>query len=129
MDLESSIARRMATIVLSNTFQLLDFVEITAELDWFVIFATENIQSFLFFVAKKTTINGFSRSSLISFAEATKQYNYTRPTLTLENVIYIENGRHPLQELCVQQPFIPNSTAISYGSFCLFDGSRIFFLF
>jgi hypothetical protein len=67
-------------------------------------------------------------SSLISFAEVAKDYNYVRPVLTTENVIYIENGRHPLQELCVRGPFIPNNTAIAYGiAFCCEDFKEVVF--
>jgi len=43
-----------------------------------------------------------------------KRYGYTRPTLTQENVLYVVNGRHPLQELCVEQ-FIPNSISLAAG--------------
>lgn len=86
VDLEDSIVRRITSSLLSNTSQLLELVDIIAELD-----------------------------CLISFAEVAKEYNYTRPIVTTENVIYIENGRHPLQELCVRGPFIPNNTAIAYG--------------
>ncbi|XP_077981938.1 mutS protein homolog 5-like [Glandiceps talaboti] len=46
---------------------------------------------------------------LISLAICAKEYNYNQPTLTTENVIDIEGGRHPLQELCVT-PFVPNTT-------------------
>jgi len=48
---------------------------------------------------------------------ASIEYNYCRPTITSDhNVLYIQNGRHPIQELCVpgDTPFVPNDTAIAY---------------
>ncbi|KAL7410447.1 DNA mismatch repair protein MutS, partial [Mrakia frigida] len=50
---------------------------------------------------------------LISFANAAKSFEYTRPLMTEENSIIIKNGRHPLQELTVES-FVPNSTKL-YG--------------
>lgn len=45
---------------------------------------------------------------LLALASAAKDLNYTCPNLTLDNVIEIEGGRHPLQEICVT-PFVPNN--------------------
>jgi hypothetical protein len=50
-----------------------------------------------------------SHFSLISLALLAKENNYTRPVLTQERVLEIEGGRHPLQELCVDD-FVPNDT-------------------
>jgi dsDNA-specific endonuclease/ATPase MutS2 len=47
--------------------------------------------------------------SLIALALVAKENNYTRPVLTEERVLEIEGGRHPLQELCVDD-FVPNDT-------------------
>ncbi|EMD39519.1 hypothetical protein CERSUDRAFT_111843 [Gelatoporia subvermispora B] len=44
---------------------------------------------------------------LLSFAEASRAYNYRRPEMTNENVLDIKQGRHPLQELVVDT-FVPN---------------------
>ncbi|XP_021941355.1 mutS protein homolog 5-like, partial [Zootermopsis nevadensis] len=46
---------------------------------------------------------------LIALALVAKENNYTRPVLTQERVLEIEGGRHPLQELCVDD-FVPNDT-------------------
>lgn len=40
-----------------------------------------------------------------------RERGYVRPRLTVEDVIDIRGGRHPLGELCVQT-FVPNDTAI-----------------
>jgi DNA mismatch repair protein MSH5 len=45
--------------------------------------------------------------SLIALALVAKENNYVRPVLTEERVLEIEKGRHPLQELCVDD-FVPN---------------------
>jgi DNA mismatch repair protein MSH5 len=47
------------------------------------------------------------------------EFNYSCPSITEENVLYISNGRHPLQELCVESSFIPNDTAMAYGKYFL----------
>ena len=49
---------------------------------------------------------------LLSFAAAAHDYGFNRPQLLEENLLVIEDGRHPLQEMCVSQ-FIPNDTLIS----------------
>jgi DNA mismatch repair protein MSH5 len=46
---------------------------------------------------------------LIALALVAKENNYVRPVLTKERVLEIEGGRHPLQELCVDD-FVPNDT-------------------
>ena len=47
----------------------------------------------------------------ISLATVATQYDLVRPTMTHERVVYISNGRHPLQELTVDS-FVPNDTCI-----------------
>ncbi|KAJ9533811.1 hypothetical protein QJQ45_026904, partial [Haematococcus lacustris] len=50
---------------------------------------------------------------LASFAQAASQLSYCRPELTLDSVLAIEGGRHPLTELVVERgPFIPNTTTM-----------------
>ncbi|KAI0643124.1 DNA mismatch repair protein MutS [Trametes meyenii] len=51
---------------------------------------------------------------LLSFAEASRSYDYRRPYMTEDNVIDIKQGRHPLQEL-VADTFVPNDTFIVGG--------------
>ncbi|KAK3927533.1 MutS protein-like protein 5 [Frankliniella fusca] len=46
---------------------------------------------------------------LISFAEVAKEFGYVKPTMTSEQEILIEKGRHPLQECCVSS-YVPNDT-------------------
>ncbi|PVF94626.1 hypothetical protein CPB86DRAFT_808461 [Serendipita vermifera] len=46
---------------------------------------------------------------LLSYAAASRQYQWTRPTMTDEVVIDIGGGRHPLQEL-VDDHFVQNDT-------------------
>lgn len=46
---------------------------------------------------------------IISFATCAADLNFTRPELCANgNFIQIENGRHPLQELILDDEFIPN---------------------
>ncbi len=47
--------------------------------------------------------------SLISLGTVARENNYVRPVLTDTRIINIQNGRHPLQELCVND-FVPNDT-------------------
>ncbi|GLG95196.1 DNA mismatch repair protein spellchecker 1 [Gryllus bimaculatus] len=46
---------------------------------------------------------------LISLGTVARENNYVRPVLTDTRIINIQNGRHPLQELCVND-FVPNDT-------------------
>ncbi|KAA1469886.1 hypothetical protein DENSPDRAFT_649174 [Dentipellis sp. KUC8613] len=52
---------------------------------------------------------------LLSFAEATNAYGYTRPEMSEENIINIKAGRHPLQEQVVDT-FVPNDTFLVGGA-------------
>jgi DNA mismatch repair protein MSH5 len=52
---------------------------------------------------------------LLSFTICAKEYNYTRPTMTKQNILNIVNGRNPLQEICVNT-FIPNDTNVDSDS-------------
>eukprot|EP01125_Pyxidicula_operculata_P013249 TRINITY_DN4382_c0_g2_i1.p1 TRINITY_DN4382_c0_g2~~TRINITY_DN4382_c0_g2_i1.p1 ORF type:complete len:458 (-),score=74.65 TRINITY_DN4382_c0_g2_i1:117-1490(-) len=52
---------------------------------------------------------------LVSFAKSALEYSMVRPKMTNQNVIYIKNGRHLLQEICVSDVFIPNDTSIANG--------------
>ncbi|KAG0326787.1 MutS protein msh5 [Dissophora globulifera] len=48
---------------------------------------------------------------LISFSQVARVRNYRRPQMTERNVLWIANGRHPLQELVVDS-FVANSTQL-----------------
>ncbi|KAH9002749.1 DNA mismatch repair protein MutS [Lactarius hatsudake] len=52
---------------------------------------------------------------LLCFAEATNLYNYRRPRMSNENVIKIQQGRHPLQEQTVDT-FVPNDVFLVGGA-------------
>ncbi|CAL2254708.1 unnamed protein product [Prunus armeniaca] len=47
----------------------------------------------------------------LSLALVSRQNNYVRPTLTMDCLIDIQNGRHVLQEMTVDT-FVPNDTMI-----------------
>ncbi|XP_070564390.1 mutS protein homolog 5-like isoform X2 [Ptychodera flava] len=79
-DHETTIMHRLQNIILEHSKVLNAVLEYAAELD-----------------------------CLISLAMSAQANNYTQPILTTDNVIQIEGGRHPLQELCVN-PFVPNNT-------------------
>ncbi|KDQ62441.1 hypothetical protein JAAARDRAFT_189767 [Jaapia argillacea MUCL 33604] len=51
---------------------------------------------------------------LLSFAEASRAYDYVRPEMVKENIINIKQGRHPLQEQVVAT-FVPNDAILAGG--------------
>lgn len=51
---------------------------------------------------------------LLSFAQAANMYSWNRPTMTDSGVLDIRGGRHPLQELSVEN-FQPNDTLLHGG--------------
>ncbi len=53
---------------------------------------------------------------LTSFAELARDRNYVRPEVDEDDVIRIENGRHPVVELVLKdQLFVPNDTLLDNG--------------
>ncbi|KAL6718082.1 chaperone ATPase hsp78 [Lecanora helva] len=52
--------------------------------------------------------------SLLALAQGAKIYKFSRPHITMENVIDIKAGRHPLQELTVSS-YVPNATLLVGG--------------
>jgi DNA mismatch repair protein MutS len=50
--------------------------------------------------------------ALISFAAAACENDYVKPVITLEDVIDIRDGRHPVVEKMLDLPFTPNDTYI-----------------
>lgn len=97
--MEIAIIRDLEEKVLEYSQQFIVITHVCAELDWYIFFFVFCVYLFAF--------------SLISLAITAKEHNFTRPTITLENVIHISNGRHPLQEICVDNKFIPNDTSIA----------------
>jgi len=85
-DHETAIMHRLQTVVLEHTKVLMDVMDCCAELD-----------------------------CLISLALCARENNYVCPQLTTSSVLSIEQGRHPLQELCVNQ-FVPNDTVFHKDS-------------
>ncbi|GAA5820731.1 hypothetical protein JCM3770_005267 [Rhodotorula araucariae] len=51
---------------------------------------------------------------LVAFADASRLYDWRRPTMAEEPVCKILKGRHPLAELCVAT-FVPNNTSLVGG--------------
>ncbi|XP_062077682.1 DNA mismatch repair protein MSH5 isoform X3 [Humulus lupulus] len=82
LDMERAIIRDLVSHILLFSRHLHEAVNFTAELD-----------------------------CLLSLALVARQNNYVRPTLTEENLLDIQNGRHVLQEMTVDT-FIPNDTKI-----------------
>ncbi|XP_048235467.1 DNA mismatch repair protein MSH5 isoform X5 [Ricinus communis] len=92
IDMERAITRDLVShILLFSTF-LLKAVNFVAELD-----------------------------CLLSLALVARQNNYSRPILTEETLLDIQNGRHVLQELTVDT-FIPNDTKIHDGRVNIITG-------
>lgn len=52
---------------------------------------------------------------LISLARVAKQQNYTRPVFTDDDVLFIEDGRHPIIENIWDTPFVKNSIRMGGG--------------
>lgn len=52
---------------------------------------------------------------LLSYAEASRAFDYRRPHMVDDNVIDIKQGRHPLQEQVVDT-FVPNDAHLAGGS-------------
>lgn len=51
---------------------------------------------------------------LLSFAQASRAFDYRRPRMTDKNIVDIKMGRHPLQEQVVDT-FVPNDTLLVGG--------------
>ncbi|OBR05161.1 MutS domain V [Colletotrichum higginsianum IMI 349063] len=52
---------------------------------------------------------------LVALAKGALNYGWTNPTMTTDNVVSVQGGRHPLQELTVPK-FIPNDCQLAGGS-------------
>ncbi|KIJ54568.1 hypothetical protein M422DRAFT_73531 [Sphaerobolus stellatus SS14] len=61
---------------------------------------------------------------LLSLSEASREYEYTRPKMTEENIIDIQGGRHPLQERVVDT-FVPNDVFLVGGMGSIDEDSEI----
>ena len=77
--------------------------------------------SLLIWIGETKTLRQFlTANSLLSFAESAVEYKWVKPQLNEQNHIVIKEGRHPLQELCVDQ-FVPNDTQINIGGLELIE--------
>lgn len=51
--------------------------------------------------------------ALLSLAQAAIKYRYNKPTLTTDNRIAIQDGRHPVvEQMLTDTPFVPNDTLL-----------------
>ncbi|XP_065657265.1 mutS protein homolog 5 isoform X6 [Hydra vulgaris] len=84
-DHETTIMHRLQDVILEHTGTLINVVEVSAELD-----------------------------CILALTSAAKEFNFVCPEIVndVENVTDIKGGRHPLQEMCVNQ-FVVNDTKIS----------------
>ena len=48
--------------------------------------------------------------TLKSLAETAENMNYVKPVVNTDGIIDIQNGRHPVVEKMIKEPFIPNNT-------------------
>ncbi len=62
---------------------------------------------------------------LKSFAKASSEHDYVRPQLVSENIIDIENGRHPVIETLSDKPFIPNSINLNKTTMMIITGPNM----
>lgn len=62
---------------------------------------------------------------LSGFAKCAILHDYVRPQISSENIIKIENGRHPVIETISNNPFIPNSTDLSSDKMLIITGPNM----
>ena len=54
-----------------------------------------------------------SLDALLSFAECSYRYGYTKPKISNKEIIQIKNGRHPvIERIFNETPFVPNDTLL-----------------
>lgn len=99
---EIEIIHELQVRVLEYEKTLTECIRVSAELDWYVLL--------LLLLQYNLTVR-----SLMALAEAASKYKYTRPTMTTQNILEIEKGRHPLQELCVPS-YVENPTFLVGGA-------------
>lgn len=82
--------------------------EIFGEVRKFISAKLEEIQNTAMAVAKIDV--------LCSFASVSIDNNYNKPEITLENVIDIKDGRHPvIEKMLTEKPFTPNDAYLDKG--------------
>lgn len=50
---------------------------------------------------------------LVNLTHCADHFNWTKPTLSQDNVLSIDAGRHPVVEALTDVPFVPNSTTLN----------------
>ncbi|XP_060592976.1 mutS protein homolog 5-like [Ruditapes philippinarum] len=93
-DIETAIMHKLQNNILKHSKVLLTVLDICAELD-----------------------------CLLSLAACAREYGYSRPCITDDNVIEVTNGRHPIQEVCCST-FVPNDVQSNaeYGKIKILTG-------
>ncbi|GAA6016452.1 hypothetical protein JCM11491_002419 [Sporobolomyces phaffii] len=81
-------------------------VHVLAEFDWGV--SSDGT------LAERFLITSSWHGSLLSFAEAARDNDWTRPRMTEEPILNVQGGRHPLAELCTSE-FIKNDISLVGG--------------
>jgi DNA mismatch repair protein MutS len=64
-------------------------------------------------VLQKVAGDVASLDCLMSFAQTADHERYTKPTITTNNVLSIEDGRHPVVEKLHDVPFVPNNAKLN----------------
>lgn len=65
---------------------------------------------------QRTALHISTIDSLLSFARVSFENNYTRPEITQDGSIIIEDGRHPVVEKVIEGIFVPNDTNLNIDS-------------
>lgn len=65
---------------------------------------------------QKTALYVSTIDSLLSFAKVSFENNYSKPDITNDGCIKIEDGRHPVVEKVIDGIFVPNDTNINIDS-------------
>ncbi|KLO18801.1 hypothetical protein SCHPADRAFT_819209 [Schizopora paradoxa] len=77
----------------------------------FLSFLSEIVDKY--YIPLRTAVNNIAIADcLLSLAQVASQDNYSKPQFVEEDVLDIEEGRHPMIEALRSDPFIPNSICL-----------------
>lgn len=77
----------------------------------FLSFLSEIVDKY--YIPLRTAVNNIAIADcLLSLATVASQDNYSKPQFVEEDVLDIEDGRHPMIEALRSDPFIPNSICL-----------------
>ncbi len=62
---------------------------------------------------------------LLSFADVAKKYGYTKPRISEDPILHIEDGRHPVLDRLLEHEFVANSCSLDEHSFTLITGPNM----